>query len=233
MPWMRTRPGGEDDTIIVVKHRIWWLLGLFSRWEDYSTTKSAVNKIDWELIELKEKMLKLLAKRMALAEAAEAEYRETLGRKSDKFGISDEFFLDDKTFLERVHPYTANPDPQELLLFFNPQVIRKYQLNRKSSAQKRHDDQQHHRAGAHIAGTPIVPGNSGVTAYTLPEFANKSIHFAEESGADQVVAFREENRQSPKDKDALNKLKQKHPRRPDETREEWNERLKDMLHKDQ
>ncbi len=237
MPWYRTRLG-KDDAIIQIRKRVWWTLWLATRSEDYSTLLSAVNKIDLELIELKEKMEKKLSSRMALAEFASNSYKRVEEMKYDKFDISEWEFLDEKGFKDLVAPYTPRPDLQIVTQFLNPKVIQKYKLNQSISyrnEQKGSAQQNQRRAGGHLSGTPLVPGQSGITAYTFNEFADKAIHIAEDSGVDQVVAFKEnQNRNNQGNKEGLNKLKQKHPFNQNrETKAEWEARLREMLKDDQ
>lgn len=221
-------PDGYKDVIIMT--RKWkFFLGLipYLAWYDKTTIMSAVNEIDWKLLDKIAEIEKLLSARQAMVKQAVDEMTDVSKHAFDKFMMTEPFDIDEKVFKERVRPMTARIDPQKVTLFLNPQVLRKFEYSKSYQPEQQ---SQQRRAGNHPGGRPITPGQGGqTTGYTLPEFADKSIHIAEESGVDQVVAFREEKKDDPRVREALGKLKQKHPKRPDETKQEWEERLKPFL----
>lgn len=235
MPWFRAVQLGEDDARIEKKNPLWKVVltfGLvYSRWEPYTTVRSALNAVDWEIIESLDKLRRKLSHRKELAEIIEREVADVKRYSHDKFGVSEEFELTLKEVKERLKPYADRPDLQMITSFLNPVVIREYSLSRKPASGPSNAGR---KAGPQNHG-PVTPGAPGAaTAYTLPEYANRhSIHIAEQSGVDQVVAFREENKggnnQGGDRKTRMKQLRQSNPKFPEESDNEWNNRLQTMM----
>jgi len=229
MPWFKTRTVGDDDVVFSVKRRIWWTLWLFSRYEDYSTARAVVNKLDTEIIELLDKVEAKLSSRMILAEACEAEYKEAVESKYDIFGVSKPRYIDDKTFNERVKPHVKRPDEKRIISSLSQSLMRKYQFNKKFGTDK--------GSGGRNAGDHR-PYTSGVGASTLaivPEaYRNLGTHLRNGiTDVDSIVFAKEDDKKGnqPQGKKAqMGLLRQEIPfdKNSFSDHKEWNEHLESV-----
>lgn len=227
----RLRPLGGDDVTVEIRKRLWYTGFLFWKWEPYSTVRSAVNEAEWKIIELIEKIEKLLAVRMALADSAENECREMLKHKMDKFGISEPLSLDDKTFKEWIKPYASRPD-DKFKMFFNPSVTRRYGLNNKPSTRdgQSHVDSPFRQGGD--KGRGVIPGGPGtIVGVMLPEHQRFSSNLRDtDDSVDQFVMDKgaqksDGGNQAEGKKAQQRKIRQDNPFTTDrwENQKEWNE----------
>ncbi len=229
MPWFRTRTVGDDDVVFSVKKRIWWTLWLFSTYEDYSTSRAVINKIDTEIIELIGKIEAKLSSRMVFAEAAAAEYKNAVNNRYDNFGVSKPTFIDDKVFDERVKPYVKRPDEKTILEFLNPMTLRKFNFNVKPTSQQNQNSRQ---AGGSM-GRPYVAGTSGSDIAIVDEsFRKHATHLKDGLPVDSVIFAKDEKKGAqPEGKKAqMAKLRQANPYDPNtwENHNEWNKYLEQL-----
>jgi hypothetical protein len=217
MPYIRTRPLGDDDVTIEVRQRLWWTLWLFTKAVPLSTVRSSLNKLDWEIIELTDKLKAKLANRMALAEACHAEYEEAKNNRYDKFGISEWIYLDDKIFRDKVKPYTDRPK-EDWRTFFSIGTIRQFKLENKPKS----NEQGVRRAGDfRLKGH--VPGESGGTiGVMMPEHQKFALHLREDNPdvntfvMDKNLDKKHTGEQASDKKSQMRKLRQDNPFSPSE-----------------
>lgn len=229
MPWFKTRTVGDDDVVFVLKKRIWWTFWLASTYEDYSTARAAVNKIDTEIIELIHKIEAKLSSRMVLAEACEAEYKQAAENKYDFTGVSKAYYIDDKQWNDRVKPYIQRPDEKIMFNFLNPVMIRKFQLNKKFNTGNGQSI-DYRKAGQH---TMVGTGSGSGSVTVIPEeYRKHAIHFnSEDTQSDQIVFAKDEEKgkgSNPEGKKAqMAKLRGENPYQESVygDHKEWNKQL--------
>lgn len=238
----RLAPLAFDDLVVEVwKWTRSWGIIIHKGWVRFSTIRSQLNKEEWSIKEDIEKLEKRLAKWGLLYEHYIAEMDEAQDRNRIGFGLSDPQSLPEKDFTEMIGPYCDRPH-EDWIEFFNPKIIRKYGLNRKykpngydvSYPNFGNNSNSSNRRAGRQEGSPLMPGHAGnVTAYTLPEMADKAIHIAEESGVGQVVAYREDQNKGGDNKARLKELRFENPKQRGESDNEWNNRLQRILKEEQ
>lgn len=230
-----------DLTIQILK---WKFPIPWRQWIDWSTIRSRLNKKEWDIIECQDKMRKLLADRSVLFDLYLREMDEAEARARVNFGKTEPLMLTEKEFNERIGPYCDQPD-DTWISFYNPKIIREFGLNSKRLDHNQYEMSYHGvnagspqrgRAGTNAGHNVTMPGHNGaVSGYTLKEFADKAVHIGEQTGVDQVVAFREDQGKSnPSNaKERLKQLRIEHPQYGGESANEWNNRLQRILKEEQ
>lgn len=233
MPRYRYVPVAEpDDRAYYVQNPWWRVLYKLERWTFVSTLKAALYKKDWELIELSEKMSKLLAERAELADVIHYEVKDAATYKADREGRSESFEMSLKEVKQKIVAPVDRPDLERLTSFLHPKITAKYGLSGKYK-NPAHPENFQRKAGPQNHG-PHIPGMPGAqTGFTLPEFANSaSVHLMEETGVDSVIAYKEDNGGTGGDrKSRFKQLRQQHPQRDEETQAQWDKRINGMLDK--
>lgn len=239
MPRYRFVPYKEND-LSVQKVNPWWLrlftFGVVPKYQLLTTLRASEYSMIWNLISDVEKFKKKLAVLKELSDRIDREVEDAKSRLTiDRFGISDEFELSEKDAKDMFKTFADPPDTQLLLQFLNPRVIQEYALGRKPKAH--HSGHSNRPAGISSErghnSRPVAPGNSGETSLVmLQEHAQKSaIHLAEERGANEVYAFREDKPGDGKGdrKAQFKKLRQDYPQRQGESQGDWDKRINRML----
>lgn len=218
-----------DLTVEVAKRR---LFVLWKYWVKFSTVRSRVNKKEHEIIETIDKLKKQLSERKLLVEQYLSEMDEAQDRARYNYGLSDPLKLDEKAFNERIGPYCDRPD-DDWIEFFNPKVIREYglKINRKRGDFEMSYSGAPTQNGRRAGQQPLTPGPSGhSTAYTFPEYADRSLHIGEQTDVDQIVGFREDKqqRQGGDQKARMKELRQENRKHQGESEQDYNNRLQEI-----
>ncbi len=228
MPRVRTRLLGNDDVIVEVKR--WWLPEWFGDMAFYpfTTLSAARNSVESDIEIAIRKLEDLLDKRQRLVEDLNAEVRDVLGAKHNRYGVGESFDMTTKGFNEWAKPNKTRPDLLPWRSFFHPLVCKEYGLTNealKSGAPnyKQQNNQRPVKGAPPFENGKVIPSPSGLTTYTLGgqgELVKGSVD-------NHVMEYREqqEKKEGNSHKERMKQLRRDNPKESWEDDREWNERI--------
>lgn len=246
--------GKVDDLIILVRKRR-WILSLLFFWaapfltkgmrgslyfimDPETTVRSAINEVEWGIIEDWEKIRKKLASLKVLTDSLEKEIKNELGsREYDRVsGDCEPFPVDDKVFKDLVKPYSERP-PGRWWQFLNQMVIREFNLDRKPIDPNNPFNPQPGRPSSSNQGRGgIVPGEGGgEIGVILPEHQHLAKHLRDgKMEVDQFVTHKDPDKKQGGGgsdmKSQKRQIRQNNPFDPSrwENEKEWNKWVDDQ-----
>jgi hypothetical protein len=228
MPRVRTRLLGNDDVIVEVKR--WWLPEWFGdmAFYSYTTLSAARNSVENDIEIAIRKLEDLLDKRQRLVEDLNAEVRDVLGAKHNRYGVGESFTMSKKEFDGWAKPNKTRPDLLPWRSFFHPLICKEYGLT--NEALKSGANHLHSNTSRPVKGSPpfesgkVIPSPSGLTTYTLDGKGD----LVKGSVDNHVMEFKEPKKNdggSNSHKEKMKQLRRDNPKESWEDDREYNERI--------